>query len=304
MRTGEPRSRRGLLTEDVLAFVRVGVHVPGEDERGGARFHGHPRHAEALFGRQPREVFAPHPLRHEHAPARVLWQHDRRSDEAEEVERRLEPVAVPRLLHVVELVEHLARHPVDHRTDVAVVEAAAQRPPRLDGAPRDHKAEVVLREHLQRVRPLHLNRDLPPLVRDRLVNLAERGSRHRLRSDLREEGGAAVAPLVLAHARGDGSLPAERLLDDGPREAVREGHVGRLQPLERGRRLVAHDVRPLRERLRDLDRHRAEGRHRLAEVPAAPKGSRPGKGTVDVPSLCCRVCICSGSLVWVGDTGM
>jgi hypothetical protein len=51
---------------------------------------------------------------------------------------------------------------------------------------------------------------------------------------------------------------AERLLDHSPRQAVGIRHVGRLKSLEASGRLVAHQVRSLRERLAHLDTHRPE----------------------------------------------
>ena len=113
-----------VVLEHDVALVRVGVHEAGEDEGGGARLDRHTCHAQALLRGQRREVRALHPLGDEDLGGRVLWHRLGRGDEAQEFERGLERQRVLRLSLVVELVQDVGGDAVDHRGDVAVVEAS------------------------------------------------------------------------------------------------------------------------------------------------------------------------------------
>ena len=89
--------KAAIVLQHDVTLVRVGVHEAGEDERGGARLDGHTRHAQPLLGGQRGEVRALDPLGDEDLRGRVLRHGLGRSDEAEEVERRLEGARVLRL---------------------------------------------------------------------------------------------------------------------------------------------------------------------------------------------------------------
>jgi hypothetical protein len=133
-----------VVLEHDIALVRVGVHEAGEHEGGGARLDRHACHAQALLCGQSREVRALHPFGDKDLCGRVLRHGLGRGDEAEEVERGLERQRVLRLSLVVELVQDVCGDAVDHRGDVAVVEAACP-PLRLDDTKDQYEAKVVLR---------------------------------------------------------------------------------------------------------------------------------------------------------------
>ena len=116
-------------------------------------------------------------------------------------------------------------------------------------------ASAHLGQNGHRVGPLHLYRHVDALMCRRAVDLPERRDRDGLWRDCREQRRRARrVVIVCADAGRHRPTPLERLLEDGPREVVFVRHVGRLQPLERGRRLVSDQIGPLRQRLRNLDR--------------------------------------------------
>ena len=217
------------------------------------------------------------PFGDEHARPRVGGHHDRRRHEAEELEARLEALGVRRLDRVVDLLQDVLRDAIQHRPHVAAVriEAAEALDEFLRARHRQDEAEVILRQYRHRVGALHLHRHLEAVVQRRLVHLAQRRDGDGRRADLgKERRRVGRVGRVDADAGRDRAHVAEVLLEDRPRERVVERRVRRLQPLQRRRRLVAHQVGPLRERLRHLDAQRAERRQPLAQQRAAP-AARP-----------------------------
>jgi len=104
----------------------------------------------------------------------------------------------------------------------------------------------------------HLDGNIDTLVCRSSIDLSEGRGGDGLLGDRREEGLARRVARARADSRRDRPAVAERLLDHSPRQAVGIRHVGRLKSLEASGRLVAHQVRSLRERLAHLDTHRPE----------------------------------------------
>mmetsp|Transcript_18517 Transcript_18517/g.55356 ORF Transcript_18517/g.55356 Transcript_18517/m.55356 type:complete len:333 (+) Transcript_18517:485-1483(+) len=220
-------------------------------------------HGALPFRGQRPERLAVDPLREvdarRHGPLR--GRHVAREARARHAEvRRLREVHVPeprrvlRLLAKVELAEQPRRHLVD---DGRVVRRAA--PEVLE--PRQQQADgvAVERDLVDDARPAHLDRD-GGVVRGRgLVDLGEGCGRD-----------GRVRDLFQFHGRA-GQVLLHGFFGDG----IRKGPVRVLERLERRRRLLPNNIRPRRQRLRELHEDDAELRHLVSQSRAPRRRAGP-----------------------------
>ena len=248
--------RSGAEHQDVRR-VRVAVEVPVAEDHRHPRLGDQVREMAPLVERPVVEVeigelHAFETLEREHARPRVCPVDARDRDVRMAGEVLVERVGVSPLEPVVELLPDRPRELVD---DVVRVDEVERADPLLGEARRlVHQREVGL-DLLRRVRPLHLDDDLPA-VRERRARAPDRSTPpraapRRTRVNSRSIGwprSSCDHPLDIGEReRPDVVLEASQLADD----------VGR------------HDVRPRREQLAELHERRAELVEHVAQVPPA-----------------------------------
>mmetsp|Transcript_921 Transcript_921/g.3453 ORF Transcript_921/g.3453 Transcript_921/m.3453 type:complete len:528 (+) Transcript_921:1250-2833(+) len=284
-----------ILGVEEVALVRVGVDEPCADELCDGGVHRHRDHVHLLRALERAERLSLDPLHRQNArrSSRAgvlgvkLW--GAHKPEKGVLARKL--FGVRRFQVVVHLLEDATPNLVG---DLPEVERA------LPHAPHELERELqdveILRHERENVGALHFDGELHSLVRDGSVHLTERRRCDGLGRDFPKQkrrrrrrqipltilllsSSSSLfslfslllpVPQPLQQQRGcDVAVPAEVLTNDGPRVRAVKRSVLHLQRPERLRRLRAHEVRALRERLPALDKDGAEAREDVAQALAA-----------------------------------
>ena len=272
-----------LLVQQQVTLVGIGVDEPRVRELRDAGFDRHLRHHEPLLRGQLRYLLPVDPLGGEHLRGAGCAGELRvplgRPHESEPLVLRVELVHVPRLVDVIQLLEDPHAHLVGDLRQVGLA------PPRsLQGAEAQRPHGPVQRHLSHHARALHLDRHLDPVPRDRLVHLPQRrGGDRAVRELFKQRPRVRVFARRLRRVvRRERAVELKILRDGPPRDFIRERSVLHLQRLERIRRLLAYEIRPLRQRLADLDEDGAEAAERRPEL-LAPRALLGGQRVLPPP---------------------
>mmetsp|Transcript_64898 Transcript_64898/g.107680 ORF Transcript_64898/g.107680 Transcript_64898/m.107680 type:complete len:432 (-) Transcript_64898:292-1587(-) len=247
-----------VVCQQHISFMRICVHKPSVEHLCHTCFHGHLRHQQLFLLGQITERFAFNPFHGQDSRlarlSHVFRQPFRGTDVPQICMQLVELVSVGGLTMVIQFIEHANGHLIRNGPKVRVVA-----PGPCKGLQTSIPTKPVQRHLFHDTRPLHLHchrLSIPCLC---LVNLPQTCTGNRLWRDVRKQ----WLPLWIGiggarHIRCDRAIPLQIVCHDSKGGGGGKWRAVGLQTLEGICRLLADNVRPLRQCLPNFQEHWAQ----------------------------------------------